>query len=130
MTTNNAQLFLSDFNNYDLFQDADPDALKDFEINDVLESNEIMVTNGGTVNEMKINKSGGVDESAIPINLSNLKNKNVSLYNALKKGSQLGAGVFSRDNETTNYSKITLTQAVMSKANPASYSNVPLKFFK
>lgn len=130
MTTNNAQLFLANFNNYDLFQDADPDALKDFEVNDVLEVNEIMVTNGGTVNEVKINKAGGVDESPIPINLSNLKNKNISLYKALKSGSQLGSALFSRDNETTNYSKVTLGSSVMTKANPASYSSVPLKFFK
>lgn len=130
MTTNNAQLFLSNYDNYDLFQDADPDALKDYEINDILEMNEIVVTNGGTVKERKIVKSGGVDESPIPIRMSDLKSKNTSLYNAMVRGDNLGAATFSRDNETKNYSLITLTQGVQPKANPASYSNVPLKYFK
>ena len=130
MSTNNAQLFLSNYSNYDLFQDADPDALKDFEVNDINEMNEIVVTNGGTINERRVIKSGGVDESAIPVNMTNLKSKNTTLYNDLKAGNSLGAAVFSRDSETTNYSVIKLTEGVKTKANPASYSSVPLKFFK
>ena len=130
MANNNPQLFLKNFSNYDLFQDADPDALKTYVIDDVAVMNEFKITNGGTKNKSTVNKANGPDASPLPINMTNIKNKNNALWTALREGNVLGAALFSKGSETVNYSSVDLDQPVKMQANPAEYSEASLKFFK
>lgn len=130
MPTNNPQLFLKNFSNYDLFQDADPDALKSYVIDDVAIANEFKITNGGTKNKSVVNKATGPDASPLPINISNIKTKNAILYNSLRNGDSLGAALFSKGSETINYSSVDLDQPTKLAANPAEYTEVALKYFR
>jgi hypothetical protein len=130
MASNNAQLFMKNFSNIDLFRFADPDALKELDIDDIADVSEFKITNGNIKNKCIIPKSGGVDTTTIGLNLSNIKNENPSLYNALIAGDDLGGATFSRDNETTEYSSIDMEMGMKKKGNPASYSDAMLKFYK
>lgn len=129
MANNNPQLFLTDQSNYDLFQDADPDALKTYVIDDAAVMNEFKITNGGTKNKSTVNKPNGPDASPLPINMTNIKNKNPSLWLKLRDGQDLGAALFSKGSETKKYSSVDLDQPVKMQANPAEYSEASLKFF-
>lgn len=128
MPNNNAQLFLKNFGNRDLFQYADPEALKGYTVNDVNLMSEFVSLNGGQVKKSQVNKVP--DDSPIPLNMSTIKNDDARLWNAIRNGDSLGGATFSRDNETTEYSNIELSSGTGLKGNSAQFIEVPLKFIK
>jgi len=127
MATNNAQLFLDNYGGFDYFSICDASA--DFQIEDALETASFTVTQDGSHKAKIMNQV--VPDTATSPRASDLKERNLRLYNALfKAGTSLGGAVLNRGNTTVKYQLFVGEKPMTENMNPAGYSSVGIKFIR
>jgi hypothetical protein len=129
MATNNVQIFLKNFGNFEITKYFDPEALKTLAVNPNGDVADFKITNNNELQTCII--PGVVEDTVLKVNASLIKRDNKRIYDALQiVGSELGEVLWSTGNETTTFSKCVVSVKMNLMGNPSEFADVSVKFHK
>ncbi|MGK0468868.1 hypothetical protein [Clostridium sp.] len=129
MTTNNVQIFLKDFGNFEITKYFDPESLSDLSAPQSSTKAEFFITNGDRLAVCKL--PSVVEDTTFTLNASFLKEDNQRVYDAfIEQGTNLGRVSFSNGNVSRDYSQLWVSKGIDLKGNKAKFSDVSVKFQK
>ncbi len=129
MATNNVQIFLKNFGNFEITKYFDPEALKTLAVNPNGDVADFKITNNNELQTCII--PGVVEDTVLKVNASLIKRDNKRIYDALQiVGSELGEVLWSTGNETTTFAKCVVSVKMTLMGNPSEFTDVSVKFHK
>lgn len=129
MTTNNAQIFLKNFSNFEISKYIDPDSLRSIMVPLNNEKTDFSIANGGELFPIIMNAVP--EDTSFKINASALKRDNNTVFLALSSaGTNLGSVIFSNGNLTTNYTQVFVSKQLALSGNIGEFIDMSLKFQK